>query len=126
MKIVDTLGRLLARFRYPVSLPEDVGSALGINTSNFVDFDTLFHTLTTLKQTQLKKFMSREQAEAFFMSACIKEQFCHHTLCSYFFNEGWLEFILQFDREGKLRRLYIHHKNIKSDNGIEIPLSASL
>ncbi len=123
MKFIYFIGRWVARFRYPVSLPEEIGIALGITASNFTPFDTFFKSLTTLKQTRLNKFMNREMAEAAFKNACIRERFCRHTLCSYFFKEGWIEFILQFDQEARLRRIYILHKEIKSDAGIEIPLT---
>lgn len=67
--------------------------------------------------------MPREEAEAAFETALRKEKFLHNTLCSYYFNEGWMEFVLQFDEHSRLRRIYIQHKKIEQEEGIEIPLS---
>lgn len=116
--------RLLNRFRYPVSLPEDIAKALGISLSNFLSFDKFIEKITdpSLTPARLMKFMPREQAEAAFESACRKEIFPQKTLISYYFNQGWLEFILQFDEESRLRRIYVQHKKIASQEGTEIPL----
>lgn len=120
MKWLDNLTRLMARFRYPVSLPEDIGGALGIDTSNLDNFEALLTTLTSLKTTHLKKFMRREEAEEAFKKACIRERYGQNTLCCFYFNEGWIEFTLQFDPQSRLRRVYMMHKKIKND--VEIPI----
>ena len=67
--------------------------------------------------------MSREKAEEAFYGAPLKEKFQNNTLVSYCFTEGWVEFILQFDDQSKLRRIYLQHKNIKHDRGLEIQLN---
>lgn len=125
MKALDHLYRILIRFRYPVSLPEDVASALGIEVSNFLTFEQFVEYLTgpLCRPTRLTRFMSREKAEEAFQSAQCKESFHQNTLFSYYFSEGWLEFVLQFDEQSRLRRIYLQHKNIQSDTGIEIPLT---
>lgn len=116
--------RMLTRFRYPFSLPEDVADALGISFSNFLTFDKFIEKLTdpSCVPERLMKFMPREEAEAAFESACRKEIFPQKTLFSYYFNQGWLEFILQFDNQSRLRRIYVQHKKIKCQEGTEIPL----
>lgn len=66
--------------------------------------------------------MSRAKAEEAFCKAPLKEKFQNDTLVSYCFNEGTLEFFLQFDNDSKLRRIYLQHKDIKQDKGFEIKL----
>lgn len=124
MKALNILSRFLARFRYPVSLPEDIASALGVHFSNAISFKDFVSKLSSpaFKPTTLSKFMLREQAEQLFFNAPRKEHFAESTLISYYFNEGWLEFVLKFDKEKRLRRLYLQHKTISQDEGIEIPL----
>jgi hypothetical protein len=125
MKIIEYFNRLLLRFRYPVSLPENIAEALGVSLSNFLTFDELVGALTSssCKPTRLIRFMPREQAEQAFEGALCKECFREKSLFSYYFNEGWLEFILLFDEKSRLRRIYIQHKLIKQQEGLEIPLS---
>lgn len=119
------LSRFLLRFRYPVTLPEDVAGALGIDLSNFVTFDELIEKLLSPEccPTNLLRFMPREKAERAFLTAQRRERFSRSTLCSYYFNEGWLEFKLEFDAESQLRRLYLQHQKIPQDRGIEISLA---
>lgn len=117
--------RFFLRFRYPVSLPEDVAQALGINVSNFLTFEEFVNQLISpaCRPTRLTKFMPREQAEAAFQSALRKERFQQNSLYSYYFSEGWMEFILLFDDQSRLRRIYLQHKKIAREEGIEIPLN---
>lgn len=123
MKVLDLILRFLLRFRYPATLPEDIAADLGFNTSNFITFKEFVEKLTSHRCSQrLTRFMPREAAEAVFQSALRKERFRMNSLFSYYFHEGWLEFILQFDAEGRLRRIYLQHKLIRSETGIEIPL----
>lgn len=124
MNPFNFLTRLFLRLRYPVSLPEEIASALGIHLSNSVRFDELLRQLCSpsCKPTKLARFMPRDKAEAAFGSARRRERFQRNTLCSYYFTEGWLEFVLQFDDQSRLRRIYLQHKRIHSDHGIEIPL----
>lgn len=126
MKAFDLVYRFLLRFRYPVSLPEEVAEALGIEVSNFVSFEEFVATLTcpSCRPTRLTKYMSRDLAEQAFQTALCKERFQSNSLYSYYFNEGWLVFKLQFDEHHRLSRIYLQHKQIKHDRGIEINLRA--
>lgn len=125
MKVFDHLWRFFLRFRYPVSLPEDIAKALGVHLSNFLTFEEFVKMLScpSFRPTRLQKFMSRKKAEEAFQGALKKEHFRQKSLFSYYFNEGWLEFILLFDEESRLRRIYIQHKQIPEELGLEIPLS---
>lgn len=127
MKAIQLLYRFLTRFRYPVSLPEDIALALGVDFSNALPFKEFVKQLIepSLRPTTLSKFMLREQAEQVFYNAPVKERFRQSTLISYYFNEGWLEFVLKFDDRGCLRRLYMMHRDIPKEEGIEIPLPKS-
>jgi hypothetical protein len=118
------LYRVLLRFRYPVSLPEDVAGALGVEITNLISFEEFFSRLVcpSCRPTRLIKFMPRDKAEAAFHGALRKERFRHNTLFSYYFNEGWMEFVLSFDEHSRLRRIYLQHKKIPKEGGIEIQL----
>lgn len=124
MNLLAPLFKLLIRFRYPVSLPEDVATDLGLNLSNYLTFPEFIDCLIHSQQrpTKLIKFMPREQAERIFTMALRKERFKQNSLFSYHFNGGWMEFILQFDEQSRLRRLYICHKDLKQK--YEIPISS--
>lgn len=125
MKALDHLYRLFLRLRYPASLPEDIAEALGIRITNFITFNEFVNQLVspTCRPTRLRKFMSRDQAEQAFHLALRKEQFKHNSLFSFYFNEGWMEFVLFYDDQSRLRRLYLRHKQITEETGIEILLS---
>lgn len=113
------------RFRYPVSLPEDISEALGIPLTNSLSFsDFILQLRNPDSPIRLAKFMPRLEAEKFFHKAVRKERYVEKTVLSYYFSEGWMEIILQFDRESRLRRVYIHHREIPSDRGLELPLLA--
>lgn len=124
MRWIETIQQLMLRLRYPVSMPQDIAHALGISLSNTSSFDAFMVELCTSKilPSRLTKFMPRQLAEKAFDNAIRTERFCEKTLISYYFNEGWVEFVLQFDRESRLRRIYFTHRNIDADQGIEIPL----
>ena len=124
MKAINYFLSLWVRFRYPVSLPEDVADALGIEMHNSMRFKELLHELTNMHHpcSRLNKFMSRELAERCFLHALRKERFPQSSLFSFYFNEGWLEFELQFDPESRLRRLYVHHKLLSYPSGYELSL----
>lgn len=126
MKWYNSFLQLITRFRHPVSLPEEVAEALGIQFSNLQPFESLFTHLTCPSCTprRLHKFMLREKAEEAFQHALRKERFHNTSLFYYYFNGHWLEFRLQFDDESMLRRLYVQHRRIKHDSGLEIPLYA--
>jgi len=120
------LRRLMLRLRYPNSLPEDIGDALGINIPENVEINTLVNLLLTsgIKPSRINKFMCREKAELAFSKALRKERFANSTLFSFYFNEGWVEFSLHFDEHSRLRRLYLNHKCINETCGLEVPLNA--
>lgn len=124
MKLIrSSFARLFLRFRYPFSLPEEVAADLGLKISNALNFSQFIHCLTNPahRPTKLIRFMPREQAEQIFQTALRKEKFKQNSLYSYHFNGGWMEFMLQFDEQSRLRRLYIQHKDIKQK--CEIPIS---
>lgn len=123
-KALEALYRLFLRFRYPVTLPEDIAQDLGIGASNFLSFDQFVRCLTSPSccPTRLIRFMPREKAEETFKAAQRTERFKQNTLISYYFSEGWMEFILHFDEQSRLRRVYIQHKEIEKEQGVEIRL----
>lgn len=127
MKPLESLARLFLRLRYPMSLPEDIAFSLGIHISNSISFKDFVSCLTCpqARPTRLKKFMPRKLAEEAFKRAPRKECFQNNSHFSFCFNEGWVEFVLQFDDQSRLRRIYLHHRDIANDRGIEIPLSPS-
>jgi hypothetical protein len=115
---------MLIRFRYPVSLPQDIAFALGIDMNNSLRFEALLDQLLchSTRPTRLAKFMPREEAEYAFQCALRKDRFAQNSLFSFYFNEGWLEFELQFDDQSRLRRVYLHHKLIPAHRGHELIL----
>ena len=123
MKSLNIFRRLLVRFRYPMSMPEDVAKDLGVEISNLLTFPEFINCLTNpdFKSKKLIRFMPREQAENAFNTALRKEKFSRDSLFSYYFNGGWMEFMLSFDQNSRLRRIYIHHKDLKQK--YEIPIS---
>lgn len=124
MRPFNLISSFLLRFRYPVTLPEDIAKALGVEISNQLTFNEFVNHLTcpSCCPTRLVKFMPRELAEKAFERAPCKEKFRDRTLISFKFHEGWMEFDLQFDSESRLRRVYIQHKNIINERGVEIKL----
>lgn len=125
MKTFAFFTNFFTRMRYPVSLPEEVAEALGVHLSNESSFDEFLNRLCcpSCCPTRLMKFMPREKVEKLFKKATIKEKFKQNTIISYHFSEGWVEFVLQFDEQSRLRRIYLQHKQITQDRGIEIPLA---
>jgi hypothetical protein len=123
----DRLARFIARFRYPVSLPEDVAETLGIEVSNFLSFDELIKKLSCCHSNPLRlaKYMPRRQAENAFQHATCIDRFGRKTLVSYYFPEGWVEFVLEYDGDGLLRRMYLRHKGVESEQGEEVGLCCS-
>lgn len=124
MKTLDWLYRVILRFRYPITLPEEIAIDLGIQASNFLTFNEFISQITSIscRPEKIKRFMPREKAEAAFESAQRKEKFGRNSLFSYYFHEGWLEFNLHFDEHARLRRVYLQHKYVEDEKGIEIPL----
>ena len=124
MKTFDWLYHVLLRFRYPVTLPEEIAADLGLTISNFLPFHEFLHQITNAScpPERLKRFMTRDDAEAAFECAQRKEKFSRNSLFSYYFLEGWIEFSLYFDEKSRLRRVYLQHQSVKQESGIEIPL----
>ncbi len=112
MQFLHAVRNLLIRLRYPVSLPEDVADSLGIDIKNSIEFQKFLSRCQAARPTRLCKFMPRMEAERAFHNALRKEKFSSSSLYSFYFNEGWLEFELQFDANSLLRRVYLHHKLI--------------
>jgi len=110
------------RFRFPCTLPSEIGESLGIQLPRYLTFNEFIKSICQCNPTKLYKFMPREKAESYFSTAQRKEQFLGNSLFSYYFNEGWIEFVLHFDDLSRLRRIYIHHKSIEQDEGVELPL----
>lgn len=123
MRTFNILQRAIIRFRYPMSMPEDVAKDLGLNISNYLTFRefTKFLTSPHIRPSKLTRFMPRDQAEGMFRTALRKEKFNQNSLFSYYFNGGWMEFMLQFDEQSRLRRIYIQHKDLKQK--YELPIS---
>ncbi|MEI8124849.1 MAG: hypothetical protein WCG42_03765 [Parachlamydiaceae bacterium] len=119
------LSNIILRLRYPVALPEEIATDIGVPISNVLTFDEFVRKLTNLssRPERLKRFMPRDLAEAAFEKAQRKEIFGRNSLFSYYFNEGWLEFSLHFDEQSRLRRVYLQHKNFVHEQGIEIRLT---
>lgn len=109
MHLVESLTRLMSRFRHPVSLPEDVARDLGLDLPNNITFQKLIARLASPDQrpAKLRKYMPRLAAETTFESALKKESFKSCSLYSYYFNKGWLVFALYFDEDSRLRRVYL-------------------
>jgi len=124
MKALIRCSRLFLRFRYPVTLPEDIAYALGIEVSNFDTFDTFIKKLThpSSLPTKLAKYMPKNKVDEAFSHAQKKEHFGSTSLYSFYFSEGWMEFKLEFDPNSLLRRIYIHHRRIQAEQGIEMRL----
>jgi len=126
-KPFDRIARFFARFRYPVTLPEDVAESLGIKVSNFLSYNELIKKISTCESNPLRlaRLMPRNEAESAFQHATCIERFGAKTLVSYYFSEGWVGFVLQFDSQMQLRRIYLRHKEIEEEEGVEINLCCS-
>lgn len=124
MQLLESLSRLISRFRYPVSLPEDVARDLGMQLSNSLHFDAFLRILSSPHQrpTKLRRYMPRHQAENAFASALKKESFGRSSLFSYYFNRGWLVFTLYYDEKSRLRRIYLQCPAAESIEGFDLPL----
>jgi len=124
MKSIEFLKSLFVRFRYPISLPQDIEEATGVELSNALSFEEMVEQLShcCFCPKKIQKFMPRNKAESIFKTARLCERFCDRTLFSFCFTEGWVEFVLKFDSYSRLRRVYLMHKRVKEDLGIEIPL----
>lgn len=112
--MLEPIFTLFFRWRYPVSTPKDLSEDLGVSLSLLLASPSLVSALTspTLSTSRLCRYMTREMAEKRFAHAIKKEKFPQYSLFSYSFKEGWIEFLLYFDQESRLRRLYVKHKNL--------------
>jgi hypothetical protein len=122
MHVLESLNRLICRFRYPVSLPEDVAHDLGMHLPNTLSFREFLRLLTAPYQrpAKLRKYMARSLAESTFESALKKETFCSCSLFSYYFNKRWLVFALYFDEESRLRRVYLQCPTDEAVEGLDL------
>lgn len=122
MNVFRPLQHLFIRFRYPVSLPEDIASDLGLPIKNTLNFQEFIYCLIDPNQhpSKLTRLMPRQEAEDIFRLAKRKEIFKQNSLFSYYFKRGWVEFNLQFDEQSRLRRLYICHKDLKKKHEMSI------
>ncbi len=109
MLLRESLTRLISRFRYPVSLPEDIANDLGVSLPLTLSFKVFLEMLSlpSSKTTKLYKRMPRHQAEVAFQCAVKKETFASCSLFSYYFNKGWVVVALYFDEEERLKRAYL-------------------
>lgn len=124
MQLLESLTRLLSRFRYPVSLPEDIAHDIGMHLPNSLNFQAFLKLLASPHQrpAKLRKYMSRALAESTFESALKKEMFKSCSLFSYYFNKGWLVFALYFDEDSRLRRVYLQCPACASIDGFDLSL----
>jgi len=128
MQVLESLTRLVCRFRYPVSLPEDVANDLGLHLPNTLNFQEFLQLLSSPSQrpAKLRKFMTRSLAESTFVSALKKETFHSCSLFSYYFNKGWLVFALYFDEGAKLRRIHLQCPACESIDGFDLSLEEDI
>ncbi len=131
MQLFESFTRLLSRFRYPVSLPEDVAHDLGMHLPNSLNFHELLQLLSSPhhRPAKLRKYMTRASAEATFEAALKKETFKSCSLFSYYFNKSWLVFALYFDEDGRLRRVYLQCPlcpGCESIDGFDLPIDEEL
>ena len=109
MQLLENFSRLLSRFRYPVSLPEDVAGDLGLVLPNTLPFKEFVRILASPSSSpaNLRKWMPRFKAEAFFQSAVRREIFKSNSLFSYKFTQGWVVIALYFNEDALLTRLFL-------------------
>lgn len=124
MHVFESFIRLISRFRYPVSLPEDVAHDLGMYLPNTLNFKEFLQLLASPHQrpAKLRKYMPRCLAEGAFQSALKKETFGSCSLFSYYFNKGWLVFTLYFDESSRLRRIHLQCPACVSIEGFDLPM----
>lgn len=115
--------QLVSLLRYPISSPHDVLLALGME-SDFSDmeFRHFLKKIVTRIPRRIYRDMSRDEAERSFSTAYKKEVFHTTTHASFCFVQGWLEFVLEFDRARHLKRLYVHHPLLSGAQSIELEL----
>ncbi|MBS0623955.1 MAG: hypothetical protein JSS62_04955 [Verrucomicrobia bacterium] len=128
MVIFKSVTKLIHRFRYPGSMPEDVAHDLGYHLSNTMAFSEFLQVLgsSSYRPTRLWKMMPRPLAEMAFTYALKKETFRYSTLFSYSFNHGWLVFALYFDEHSRLRRLFVQCPSCISQKSFDIFLDEEM
>lgn len=115
--------QLFSLLRYPISAPQDVLLALGMESDfSDLDFHHFLKKIVTRIPRRVYRDMSRDEAERSFSTAYKKEVFHTTTHASYCFIQGWLEFVLEFDKNRHLRRLYVHHSLLSGAQSIELEL----
>ncbi|MEZ5314894.1 MAG: hypothetical protein R3E91_01605 [Chlamydiales bacterium] len=124
MQLIESLMRLISRFRYPVSLPEDIAHDLGMHLPNHLSFEDFLKLLSSPHHhpTKLHKYMLRKAAEETFTLALKKENFRSSSLFSYYFNNSWLVITLYFDEEDRLRRVYLQCPDSEIADGFDLVL----
>ena len=127
-QLLESLTRLISRFRYPVSLPEDVARDLGMHLPNTLSFQEFLKLLGAPHQrpAKLRKYMTRTMAESTFELALKKETFKSCSLFSYYFNKGWLVFALYFDESSRLRRVYLQCPQYAAIDGFDLVLEEEI
>lgn len=120
----DALMRFICRFRYPVSLPEDIALDLGINLPNTLNFQEFLKFLSSPhhRPSKIRKFMEREKAERTFCKALKCERFKTCSFFSYYFKKNWLVIALHFDDKDRLRRMYLQCPASEKMDGFDIIL----
>lgn len=121
MLLIENFAKLLTRFRYPVSLPEDVARDLGLHLPNSLSFNAFMEALASpnLKPKTLKKGMPRYKAESVFISAVRQEIFKTTSLFSYKFSQGWVVIALYFTEDSLLGRLNLFSPHYEIDLHLE-------
>lgn len=125
MKFTKTIKRCFSFLRCDISIPNDIAKTLGMDLSVYPTFNDFINQIasTSFRPLHLKKYMPRNEAEEVFQGAFKKECFHKKTMFSYFFNDGWMEFVLSFDEQSRLRRVFVLHKKIAEEQGVEIHLT---
>lgn len=123
-QLLENLSRFICRFRYPVSLPEDIASDIGVDLPNHLNFEEFLKRLASPQNCpkHLWKWMRRDLAENAFKSALKSEIFLSSSLFSYYFSQGWVVIALYFDEAETLRRLYVQCPYAETMEGFDIPL----
>ena len=118
------LSKCFARFRYPFSMPEEVGQDIGLDVDNQITFDKFINILAnpSFLPSKVQKYMSRSEADALFVHAFRSDLFQGKSLFYYYFKQGWVEFQMTYDENDRLRRMVLQNKQIAEDS-IEIKLA---
>lgn len=120
MHFLDLILDLVHRFSHPGSLPNDVAYDLGLEVYGRLSVNELLQMLKN--PTHLKKYMKKGLADQLFVHAQRKDIFKLTSRFTYFFNQGLLEFVLDFDSDEQLRRAYATFHNSKGNLMVELPL----